>query len=165
MLISSGVGGGKVSNRCGFAVGAVALAEARSLQRERAVVVERRAPQHGAVGHHAGLDFSDFGGVTAAGAAGFVGDAQVAGVDEANVIPVFVEPLGVGSRRIGGAAGIVWIPRLRMGLALGLCILRRIFRSVGGHADFGIAAVAVAASQAHRAGACAWWRCRWRCGR
>ena len=150
-LFRSGRREGKQSLR--FAVGAVALTEAWGLQRERTVVVERRAPQHGAVGHHAGLDFSYFSGVTAAGAAGFVRDAQVSRVDEANVIPVFVEPLGVGSRRVGGAAGIVWIPRLRMGFALGLCILRRVFRSVGGHADFGIAAVAVGASQAHGAGA------------
>ena len=71
------------------AIGAVALAEVRGLQRKRAVVVERRAPQHAAVGHHAGLDFSDFRGVAAARTAGFVGDAQVARIDEANVVPVF----------------------------------------------------------------------------
>ena len=99
LLISSGVGGGKCKQSLRIAVGAVALAEAWGLQRERTVVVERRAPQHGAVGHHAGLDFSDFGGVAAAGAAGLLRDAQVARVDEADVVPVFVEPLGVGARR------------------------------------------------------------------
>ena len=39
-----------------------------------------------------------------------------------------------------------------MGLAFYMIILRRIFRGVGGQADFGIAAVTVSASQAHGAG-------------
>jgi len=39
-----------------------------------------------------------------------------------------------------------------MGLAFRLRILRRIFRSARGQADFGIATVTVGASQAHRTG-------------
>src|SRR6185312_2392447 len=119
------------------AIGAVALAKAWRLQRERAVVVERRAPQHGTVGHHAGLDFSYFRGVATAGAAGFVGDAQVSRVDDANIVPVFVEPLGVGSRRVGGAASIGRVPRLGMGLTFGLIVLPRIFCGVLSQANFG----------------------------
>ncbi len=148
-----------------FAVGAVAFAEAWGLQRECAVVVERRAPQHGAVGHHAGLDFSYFRGVAAAGAAGFIGDPQVSRVDEANVIPVFVEPLGVGSRRIGGAAGIVRVPWLRMGLAFRLMHIAQNLSGrprSGGFRDCRRGSRCIPGA---RCRCCAWWRCRWRCGR
>ena len=133
------------------AIGAVALTKVRRLQWKSPVVVERSAPQHGAMGHHAGLHFSYFSSVTAAGAAGFLGDAQISRVDEANVVPVFVKPLRVGPHRIGGTASIGRVPRLGMGLAFGLIVLRRILRGVRGQADFGISSVTVGTSQAYGA--------------
>ena len=61
--VSSAVGGGDVSSRCGVPSRAVAFAEARVLLRDRAVVVERGAPQHRAVRHHAGADVLHLRGV------------------------------------------------------------------------------------------------------
>src|ERR1700734_3990271 len=52
-----GRGRGYGADRLRQAVGGIALAEARVLQRERTVVVERRAPQHSTVRHHAGFYF------------------------------------------------------------------------------------------------------------
>src|ERR1700675_2038618 len=46
-------------------IDAVTLAKMRSLERIRAVVVKRCAPQHGAMRHHAGLHFSHFGRMAA----------------------------------------------------------------------------------------------------
>ena len=51
-----------------------------------------------------------------AGAAGFVGDAQVAGVHEADVVPIFFEPVGVGADGIGGVGFVRENSWLGMGL-------------------------------------------------
>ena len=70
------------------AVRAVGLAEAIVLQVEAAIVVERRAPQHRAVVHHAVIDVAnDF---AMAKSAGLLRDAQIAGIDEANELGRFV---------------------------------------------------------------------------
>src|SRR5271166_4279798 len=58
-----------------FAVAIVAFAEAGVLHRVPAIVVQRGAPQHSGVGHHAGGNGAGFGGVAAGGAAGFRRDA------------------------------------------------------------------------------------------
>ena len=71
--------------RCGMPVGRIAFAEAGVLVRKAAVVVERRLPQHAAVRHHAGLDRADLADVATV-AAGFVDHAQIAGIDEADVL-------------------------------------------------------------------------------
>ena len=89
-----GVGGGNVFMRLRLAVAVVAFAEAGVLVRVAAVVVERGAPEHAGVGHHAGGDSADFVGVAVGGAAGFGGDAEIAGVDEFDVVGGFTEPFG-----------------------------------------------------------------------
>src|SRR5436190_1864656 len=66
------------------AVAAVTFPEARVLVRIRAVVVERRLPEHGAVRHHARSDALHFGGMAAAARA--IRHAEIAGIDELNVL-------------------------------------------------------------------------------
>ena len=70
------------------AIGAVGLTEAIILQIEAAVVVERGAPQHRAVVHHAVIDVAD--DLAVAKAAGLLRHAQIAGIDEANELGRFV---------------------------------------------------------------------------
>ena len=90
----------------GTPAAAAACRRARSSRRSArscrvaAVVVERRLPQHRAGRHHAGADVADFGRMAAA--AGLVGDAQIAGVDELDVFRRFLEPLRVGALGIRG---------------------------------------------------------------
>src|ERR1041385_2157360 len=66
------------------AVRAIALAEVRVFDREAAVVVERRAPEHRTVRHHAAARARSFARVTFRTAAGFRGDTEIAGIDEAH---------------------------------------------------------------------------------
>ncbi len=88
------------------AVHAVAFAEAGRLERNRAVVVERRAPEHRAMGHHALADLKDLVGVAVGGAAAQVGDPQVAGVHEASEFGRFVIQERIRADRIArGAPG------------------------------------------------------------
>ena len=89
-LISSSVGAGSGQEALNLPVLAVAFAEVRVLHREGAVVVERRAPQHPAVSHHALLHPHHF--ALMAFAAGQVGGAEIAGVDEADVFVAFLIP-------------------------------------------------------------------------
>src|ERR1051325_2327198 len=63
-----------------FAVGPVSLSVAIILQRKRAIIVERRAPEHRAMTHHAVPCAGHFAGVT--GAARLLRHAQVTWVDE-----------------------------------------------------------------------------------
>src|SRR5216683_1517923 len=60
-----GRGLGRSLDRLRFAATVVALAEARVFSGIAAVVVERCAPEHSSVGHHAGGDGAGFGGMTA----------------------------------------------------------------------------------------------------
>ena len=97
------------------AVHAVAFAEARPLVGDGAVVVEGGAPEHAAVRHHALADLSAPRAVAAGGAAADVGDAQVAGVDEADELGRLVVQQRVGAHRVGrrsarprGSAGWTW---------------------------------------------------------
>ena len=119
--------------RRGCAVRAIALAELRRLKWNRPIVVERRSPQHGAVRHHAGLNFTDFGGMTARRATGLFRNPQVAGIDEADVVPVFAQPVCIGSFGVRGRTCVLGIPWLRMRLALGLQVVSRIRRTPWGH--------------------------------
>ncbi len=80
------------------AFGAVSLTEAVILQVEPAVIVERCAPEHGAMVHHAVIDVADDFVVTKA--AGLFGDAQVAGVNEPDELGRFVIEPDVRVRRI-----------------------------------------------------------------
>src|SRR5438094_449797 len=69
-----------------LAVHRVGLTVAGVLALDGAVVVQGGSPEHAAVGHHALSDLQRFLGMAIGSAAGDVRDAQVAGVDEANVI-------------------------------------------------------------------------------
>ena len=73
----------------------VAFAEMGVFVRRTAVVVERGAPEHAGVGHHAGGDGADCFGVAVGRAAGFESDAEVARIDEFDVVGGFAEPFGV----------------------------------------------------------------------
>src|ERR1700686_3464870 len=77
-----GRGPGRSLNRLRFAATIVALAEARVFYGIAAVVVERCAPEHSGVGHHAGGDGARFEGVTAGRATGFGCDAEITRIDE-----------------------------------------------------------------------------------
>jgi hypothetical protein len=96
-----------------FAVGRVAFAKMWILEREGAIVVESCAPEHRAVGHHAGSNFLHFGSVATDGAASCRRDAQVAGVHELDVVPVFLEPVGVNT---DGIRTCVVRKNLRLGM-------------------------------------------------
>ena len=82
------------------AVHAVAFAEACLFERHGAVVVQRRAPQHAAVRHHAVADFQHFLGMAVT--ATDVGHAQIAGIDKANELWRFVIQQRVAPHRIAG---------------------------------------------------------------
>ena len=80
----------------GNAVGAVALAEARTLEGHLAVVVERGGPQHGAGLHHVLLDLVHLVGMAAAGPTRLARHAQVARVDELHVVDGLLQQARVG---------------------------------------------------------------------
>ena len=90
-----------------LAVHTVSLAEAIIFQRIRAIVVERRAPKHRAVVHHAQPNVVN--GFLVARAAGDVRDAQIAGVDEADELGRLVVQNDV---RVGWVCGA--LPKLRV---------------------------------------------------
>jgi len=56
------------------------------------------------VTHQAGADLGDDGAVTVAVAAGLVGDAQIAGVEEADELGRLLIERGVTAWRVGGSA-------------------------------------------------------------
>jgi hypothetical protein len=78
-------------------VAIVAFAEMRIFVRSAAIVVERGTPEHARVGHHAGGNGANFVGVAVGGAAGLRSDAEVAGIDEFDVVGGFAEPFGVAA--------------------------------------------------------------------
>ena len=80
-----------------------------------AVVVEGRAPQHAAVGHHALAVLQHLLRVAAGRAAADVGDAQVAGVDEADELGRLVVEQRVRADRVGRRRPGVGEPRRRRG--------------------------------------------------
>ena len=84
------------------AIRRIALSEMCILVRISAVVVERCFPQHGAGGHHAGADREHFLGVTTRGAASLRSHAQVAWIDEFDVLSILLEPSCRGAHRIRG---------------------------------------------------------------
>ena len=99
---------------------------------EAAIVVERRAPEHRAVVHHAVIDVAhDF---AVAKAAGLLRDAQIAGIHEADEFRRFVIEPDIGIRRIGGGLPELRVPRQNV---------RLLFRQ----AARGIAAVAIGAAE------------------
>jgi hypothetical protein len=128
-------------------VGRITLPEAGSLERHGSVVVERGSPQHGAMRHHAGLNFSYFGGVASGGAAGFFRNAQISGIHEADIVPAFVQPICVGTLGVGGGSCILGIARLRVCLILDLQVLGRILRRARGNTRVEVAAVTIGASE------------------
>ena len=91
--------GGELLRR---AIARIAFSEERALEREGAVVVERRSPEERAVAHQAGANLGDDRAVAVSVAAGLVGDAQVAGVEEADELGRFPIERGVTARRVGG---------------------------------------------------------------
>ena len=116
------------------AIRAVGLAEAVILQVNAAVVVERRAPEHRAVVHHAVIDVAN--DLAVAKAAGLLRHAQIAGIDEPDELGRLVVEPDARVRRIGGS-----FPEL---LLLGEDV-RLLFRQAARR----IAAVAIGAAEHH----------------
>ncbi len=129
------------------AVLVVTLPEARQLPRERAVVVERRGPQHRARRHHALLDERDLGGVAAGLAAALSGRAQVAGIHEANELGRFLVERREATLRVGRRLPQVVHPRPHVGLPLGRVVGRRAGGRVGGLDHVALAAMTVDAGR------------------
>ena len=78
---------------------AVALAERRVFNRKTAVVVQCRAPKHGAVRHHASTDRVGFAGVTFRRAASLRRYPQVAGIKEADELETLARQQRTGAFR------------------------------------------------------------------
>ena len=95
---------------------AVRLAEAIILERETAVVVERGAPQHRAVIHHA-MNYVP-NGFLMAKTAGFIGCAQISRVDKLNELQRLVIQQHIGVARVGRTLPKNWMARLHVRLAL-----------------------------------------------
>src|SRR3981189_3142175 len=102
--------------------------------------------------HHAGLNLADFGGMTAGSAAGFFRDPQVPGIYKTHVVPVFLQPTGVSTLRVGGRTRLLRISRLRMGLILYLSIRVGVLLSTRGRTRLAISSVAIGAAQTNGAG-------------
>ncbi len=114
------------------AVDAVGLAVARVFLGRGAVVVEGGAPEHGAVAHDGVADVGVDLGV--AGAAGLLGHAEIAGVDELDELGGLVVEQDRGVGGVGGGGPEVGVARGDVGLA-------------HGEAGGGVAAVAVDAAE------------------
>src|SRR5262249_46871816 len=114
------------------------------------VVVERRPPKHGTVGHHASADVSNLLDVAAGATAGSGHNAQVAGIYELDKFPALFEPFRISADGIGGAALILFVAWLDVGFLLGGVILAgaHLCRSKHG----GVAQVTVSAADADRVG-------------
>ncbi len=97
-------------------VHAVAFAESRRLERDRAVIVQGRAPEHRAVGHHALAHLEHLVGVAVGRAATQVGDSQVAGIDEPDELGRLVIQERVRPDRVAGTAPGVGESRPDMGV-------------------------------------------------
>src|SRR5262245_56647372 len=95
----------------------MSLAVAIIFQIKSAVVIERGAPKHGAVIHHAVIDVANDVAVTES--ARLLGDAQVAGVHKANELGRFVIQPNVGARWLGRCFPKLLIFRQYMRLLLG----------------------------------------------
>ncbi|SRR5258708_37779870 len=106
------------------AVSPVTLSKARVLFGDRAVVIKRRAPQETTVRHHAGAHGAHFARVASSAAAGFRGDAQVAGIHETHIFGVFLEPIRRNTRRSRRRSLELRETRLWMSLAFRRFILR-----------------------------------------
>ena len=134
------------------AVRRVALAEVRVFQGERTVVVQRCAPEHRAVGHHALTHTSDLGRVAAARAAGLVRHPEVARVHEADEVGAFLQERSVGILGVRRGLPDVRLPRQDVHPLFGLGVLARARRDARGKGDLRPPAVAVGAAELHRAG-------------
>ena len=147
-----GRGPGRSLNRLRLAATIVALAEARVFSGIAAVVVQRCAPQHSGVSHHAGGNGAGFGGVTAGRAAGFGCDAEIARIDEFDILGGFRKPLRVGAPGKRGAIFERRVAGLDVGFFLGGIVFGRIWRGAGCDRDRGVAAMAIRASEMHGLG-------------
>ena len=118
------------------AVHAVALAIAWPLVGNRTVVVQRRAPQHATVSHHAFLDRQRLLRMATRCATAQMSHPQIAGVYKANELRTLVIEHRVGSHRVGGTVKHIGKPGRDMCLVL--------------VARGGVTTVTIHASQLHR---------------
>lgn len=119
------------------AIGTVGLADDGIFEIDRPVIVSGGIPEHAAVVHHGIAD--PFDDITVTESAGLFGDAEVAGVDEADKFWRFVIESGGGVWRVSGGGP-------EFGVTGGDV---RLFQ---GQPGVGIAAVAVGAAEDHIGG-------------
>src|ERR1700694_4208060 len=142
-----GCGVGRRFDRLLLPLVVVALPESRVFCGIAAVVIERGAPEHSRVGHHAGGNGARFGGVTAHRSAGFRSDAKIAWVDEFDVFGGFLEPFGVSA--LGKIRTILEarVPGLHVGFFFGGVVFGGIRRRARCYGNRRVAAVAVGATE------------------
>src|SRR5262249_34102006 len=129
-----------------FSVLRVAFAKAIVLQRVRSVVVERRAPEHRAGGHHAVAYVVGLRRMTLRIAAASARDSKIAGIYKLNEVDALLVQQRGGSLRVGRTAPDV-VPRLNVSLRLRRFVFGRSLLSAGRQSDFGVASVTIDASQ------------------
>ena len=81
-----------------------------------------------------------------------LGNAQVARIDELDVLFGFLEPFGIGTNRIGGAAPQLGDAGLGMRFLFGVFVRGRTLLCTGRRQYFGMAAVTIDAAQANGSG-------------
>src|SRR5579872_874638 len=106
------------------AIRRVALAEMRILERDGSIVIKRRAPQHGTVGHHTCAYALHFRCMASRASASLLGHSQISRIHKLDVVCVLFQPFGVGANRIGGTVGTVGKTRPRVRLPCKILILR-----------------------------------------
>src|SRR6266852_3729892 len=107
----------------------VAFAEAGVFCGKRAIVVERGAPQHPRVRHHAGGNRPRLRRMATGSAACFRSDPKIAGIHKLDVFSGFRKPLGVAALGKRGAIFERTIAGLNVGFFLDGIIFGRISRS------------------------------------
>src|SRR5260370_39414744 len=83
---------GRSLDRLRHAIAVVAFSEARVFCGVAAIVVQRCAPEHTCMGHHAGGDGARLGLMTTGGAASLRSDAQLARIHQLDVSSGFLAP-------------------------------------------------------------------------
>src|SRR6202041_383970 len=108
---------------------AIAFAKERVLQRNCTIVIKRRAPQHRAMRHHAGLNASHLQTMTTRSAASLPRHTKVAGIYKFDVIRVFFQPLRISANGMGRGSSAPRKTGTRMSLPRQFLISRRCFRN------------------------------------
>src|SRR5262249_9172861 len=129
-----------------FSVLRIAFAKAIVLQRVGAVVIERRAQEHRAGGHHAVAYVVGLRRMTLGIAAASARDSKIAGIHKLDKVGAILVQQRGGTLRVGRTAPDV-VSRLNVSLRLGGFVFGRSLLSAGPQSDFSVTSVTVDASQ------------------